>query len=110
MSNVELTPEVKRRLRGLILKLLCARHDEQQSRMDDVELTSAVQSFAYHVVTPHIVTLLQDLQDRGYVRFHQGRDFLTRRVRLEKIELTAKGRDQVEGNVDASELDPAVEL
>lgn len=107
MIDEGLDPELSRRLRGCILKLLRARHNMQSSRMDDVALTHALQALAFTVIIQDVVTLLQDLHDRGYVRYEQKRDFLTRRVRLEKIELTAAGRDLVEESAPAV---PAVEL
>jgi hypothetical protein len=104
----DFTPEQKRHLRGTILKLLMARHDAQLSRMDDVALAQALQSLAYYGITIEaVVTMLQDLQDRGYARFIQRRGVFARRVFIEKIELTSEGRDLVEGNIDQ---DPAVEL
>ena len=103
----EFSPEMMRRLRGCILVLLRGRHNLQMSRMDDTAVTHALMSLAYRIDVFDVVTLLQDLQDRGYVRFEQKREFLTRRVYLQKIELTAKGRDLVEENIPA---DPAVEL
>jgi hypothetical protein len=103
----EVNPEVSRRLRGCILRLLRARHDAQLTRMDDVALTHALQNLAYSVGINLVVTLLQDLGDRGYIRFTQRRDFLTGRVRLDKLELSSAGRDLVEENVKP---DPAVEF
>jgi len=103
----ELTPEQARRLRGQILMLLCARHNTQGHRLDDVAVAHALQSLAFEVSIQDVVTILQDLADRRYVRFQPRRNMLTRRVYLEKIELTAAGRDQVEENVST---DPAVEF
>lgn len=108
MSQYEIDPAVKRQMRGDILKLLQVRHDAQQSRMDDVALTHALQSLAYERINIFIiVTLLQDMRDRGFVRYESKRDWNSGRTRLEKIELTSKGRDQVEENASR---DPAVEL
>lgn len=106
MDN-DLSPEVARRLRGQILTLLRVRHNQQRSRMDDVALTHALQSLAFTVSINDVVTLLQDLGDRGYVRFLPRHSDMTRRVYLEKIELTAAGRDQVEEN---RPTDPALEF
>lgn len=106
--SYELDTAVLRVMRGDILKLLKGRHDAQQSRMDDVALTHALQSLAYERINVFIVvTMLQDMKDRGFVRYEQRRDHMTGRIRLEKIELTSAGRDQVEENV---KRDPAVGL
>jgi hypothetical protein len=106
-NNDELTPELSRVLRGSILKLLRARHNTQLSRMDDVALTHALISLAFRVDVRAVVTLLQDMQQRGYVRYDQRRDSITLRVRVEKIELLPMGRDIVEENIPAP---AAVEL
>jgi len=103
----ELTPELSRRLRGQILILLRGRHNMQGHRMDDVEITRALQSLAFEIGINDVVTVLQDLGDRGFVRFGRRRNSFTGRVYLEKIELTAAGRDQVEEN---RPTDPAVEF
>lgn len=100
-------PDVARRLRGHILMLLRARHNLQKSRMDDVELTSALQSLGYSLLTQDVVTLVQDLGDRKFVRYIQRRNWLTNRVCLERIELTSSGRDQAEENLPT---DPSVEF
>ncbi len=103
----EMTPALSRRMRGQILMLLRARHNSQQTRFDDVGLTHALRALACTVSIQDVVTLLQDLADRKYVRYRQTRDSYTGRVYLERIELTSAGRDQAEENVAT---DPAVEL
>lgn len=96
----DLDSEAIRVLRGNILKLLCTRHNLQAPRMDDTALTAALQGLGYgDLLTPDVVTMLQDLRDRGYVRYEERRDFRTRRLSLSKVELTAMGRDVVEGSV-----------
>jgi hypothetical protein len=110
MSEVEIDPAVTRQMRGDILKLLKGRHDSQMSRMDDIALTHALQSLAYQRIGVFtIVTLLQDMRDRGFVRYEESRDWNTGRVYLVKIELTAAGRDQVE-RTPGVKRDPAVAL
>jgi hypothetical protein len=103
----DLTPERSRRLRGQILLLLRARHNVQASRYDDVGVTHALQSLAFEIGIGDAVTILQDLEGRGYVRYVQRHDSVTGRVYLEKIELTPAGRDQVEEN---RPRDPALEF
>lgn len=103
----DMTAGMARRMRGQILLLLRARHNVQGSRFDDVALTHALQSLAIETGIRDVVTLLQDLRDREYVRFMQRHDSMTGRVCLSKIELTAKGRDQVEEN---QPTDPALEF
>ncbi len=103
----ELTPKFARKLRGQILILLRGRHNMQGHRLDDIELARALQSLTFEVGINEVVTIVQDLEDRGYVRFRSRHNSLTGRVYLDKIELTAAGRDQVEENVT---IDPAVEF
>jgi hypothetical protein len=110
MNQIEIDPAITRQMRGDILKLLKGRHDSQMSRMDDVALTHALQSLGYQRIgTFTIVTLLQDMRDRGFVRYQESRDWSTGRVWLTKVELTAAGRDQVE-RTPGIKRDPAVEF
>ena len=103
----DLTPKKARRMRGQILLLLRSRHNVQGSRFDSVALTRTLQDLAFDVNLIDVLTLLQDLQDRRYVRFTARPNSRTGRQYFEKIELTAAGRDQVEENVAT---DPALEF
>jgi hypothetical protein len=96
-----------KRLRGAILELLRDNHDRQWSHLDATALWSALlRGLRFDVSKNEVKTLLQDLGDRGYVRYIQQKDNDTGEVFLVQIELTAKGRDLLEETI----TDPAVEL
>ncbi len=99
----------RKRLRGAVLELLCTNHDRQESRFSGSALWSAlVRGLSFDVSKHELVTILQDLQDRGYIRFSEDKKLreLTGEVRISNIELCSKGRDLLEGTIE----DPAVEL
>lgn len=100
-------PEKARRMRGAMLMVLCGNHNRQAARMDDVSIGRALMSLLFDVSANEVVTVLQDLKDREYVRFVPRRNSLTGRTYLEQIEITARGRDLVE---ESSRPDPAVEF
>lgn len=95
-----------RRLRGVALKLLCDNHDEQKSRLDDVSLWSALIRLAFDVSQNELITICQDLEGRGYVKFQTLKNKRTGDVELRQIELCPKGRDLLEGTIE----DRAVEV
>ena len=87
--------------------LLCTNHDQQKSRFDGVALWSAlVRGLSFDVSQNELFTILQDLKDRGYVRFEQPKNKKTGEVAIMQIELCARGRDLLEGTIE----DRAVEL
>lgn len=103
----DLHPDKARRLRGAVLTVLCANHNRQGHRLDDVLLGGALQGLLFDISSNDVLTILQDLKDRDYVRYVQRRNWLTGRMYCEQIEITARGRDLVEENIKA---DPAVEF
>ena len=72
--------------------------------MDDVELWGAMLDLRIEVGQNAVLALLQDLKDRGYLRYVETRDRLNGRMRCSKIELCGPGCDLVE----RTEVDPAV--
>lgn len=99
--------EKNRRVRRLILDVLRARHDDQQSRYDSSLLWSVlVRTFAFDVSENELFTMLQDLNGRGYVVYVEQKNLRKGEYRIVQIELTPKGRDLLEGNIPP---DPAVE-
>lgn len=86
-----------KRLRAAILELLNTRHTEQQSRVDHVALWHIMLDLRFDVGEHDVITLLQDLSDRGYVKCEQSRDRRTNRVSIYRIQLTPAGRDLCEG-------------
>jgi hypothetical protein len=89
-------PDKVRKLRGEILKLLCGNHNMQKSRMDDVLITRLLQGMAFDVEIADIVTVLQYMAQRDWVKFRQVRNPLTQRTELSQIEVLPDGRDIVE--------------
>lgn len=85
-----------KRYRAVILNLLEANHRGQKSRMDHIMLAMSMQSLGCGVGEYDVLTLLQDLCDRGYVRYDEKRNRLTNDTEISKIEITASGRDVLE--------------
>ncbi|HZU33724.1 MAG TPA: hypothetical protein VFB79_21600 [Candidatus Angelobacter sp.] len=91
--------ETRRRLRGEILELVCEGHDQQHSRFTDAILWGVLQRLKYDCSQNDVITHLQDLQGRGYLKFEQEKQGRTSKVRISLIEITPRGRDLVEGNI-----------
>ncbi|MFQ5696272.1 MAG: hypothetical protein ACE5HB_09810 [Terriglobia bacterium] len=100
-----LTHEVKRRLRRVILQLVYENQESQRHRLDDITLHSALDRLHHDVSRNGVRTVLQDLRERGFLRFVSEKNVDTGKVALRKIEITPGGRDIVEG----TKQDPAVE-
>lgn len=99
-------PDLKKRFRGEILRMLAVRHGQQQSRMDDVALCHALRSLAWDVDINDVVTILQEMQGRNWVKFRQLRSIYNRRVELSQIEILPDGQDLY----DQTAQHPAVEF
>ncbi|MGH9580042.1 MAG: hypothetical protein ACRD2R_03535 [Terriglobales bacterium] len=95
-SVIPLTAQQKRRLRGEILQLVGEGHDSQRARLDDTTLWGALRRLGHDVGRLHVLTLLQELEGRGYLSFKETKDEYTSRVRISEIELMARGRDLLE--------------
>lgn len=99
------TAQVKR-IRGVIVEVLYARHQAQRSRVDHVLLWGIMRDLGCDVGENDVLTQLQDMSDRGYVRYDEKRDRRSNRMNLSAIQLTSKGRDLCEQTIH----DPAVSL
>ena len=95
-----------KRTRGAIIELLYTRHERQQSRVDHVALWHIMQDLRFDLGENEVITVLQDLADRNYVRFDQRKNRYTNRVEITLIQLTSKGRDLKEETI----TDPAVQF
>ena len=84
------------RLRGGILELIFERHHNQQTRFSDVTLWSMLLRVGFSLGQDEVVTVLQDLCDREYVRFEEDKNRRTGRTSLAMIQITPKGRDLIE--------------
>jgi hypothetical protein len=98
------SPAAARQLRGVLLRLLYVNHNRQLHRPSSTALWSVVQRKGYEFVREDIITILQDLKQRGYVVYEQMRDAGS--VRLLSIEITHRGRDVC----DKYKSDPAVQV
>src|SRR5260370_1373314 len=73
-------PEMKKRFRGEVLRMLAVRHGQQMSRTDDVALCHALRSLAWDVDINDVVTILQEMQGRNWVRFRQIKSIYNMRI------------------------------
>jgi predicted transcriptional regulator len=92
-----------KRTRAVIIELLNIRHSEQRSRPDHVLMWHMLLDLGADASENEVLTLLQDLFDRGYVAYREEKDRRTSRVSISQIQLTPKGRDLIEGTI----TDPA---
>ena len=94
------------RLRGKILHLLYENQEGQRQRLDSLALHGVLDRLHFDISVNELHTLLQDLKDRGYVKYVQEKNKYTGMVSLNRIEITAAGHDLLEG----FEKNKAVEL
>jgi hypothetical protein len=98
-----LDPKADAQLRGLILTMVYINHKRQRHRLTSTVIHGTVAREGYQFAKNDVITAIQDLGDRGYLRFRQVRDS-DNGLFLEAIEITAQGRDLVDRRFD----DPAV--
>lgn len=103
---MSLSPQHKRRLRGMILKLIYENHEAQNRRLDDVTLTGVLERLQFDVYVNAVRELLQDIEERKLISFRQERDKVSGRTSIRQIQITPAGRDLVEKTTS----DPAVEV
>ena len=95
-----------KRLRGVIIEVLYARHTAQLPRADHVLLWRSVRDLGCDVGENDVLTILQDLSDRECLRYSEKRNRATNRAEISMIQLTPRGRDLAEGTVS----DPAIQF
>lgn len=96
-----MTPEQTKRLRGAILEVLNDNHRAQKPRLDLSVIWAVLQKLGHtDLFKNDLVTVLQDLEDRGYVTFTLVREPWSGDIRVSKIEITPSGRDVLEGTID----------
>lgn len=93
-----------KRLRGAVLQFVQTNHADQGSHMDDLEIWGMMQDLNFGIGQNQVLTLLQDLCSRGYLKYEEQMNRLTGRCVISRIELTAEGRNLVE----RIKVDPAV--
>jgi hypothetical protein len=96
----------KRKFRGEILRILSVRHGQQRSRLDDVLLTKTLRDLAWEVDINDVVTILQEMEQRGWVAFRQIKSIYARKMQLLQIEILPAGQDIFDGILS----NPAVEV
>jgi hypothetical protein len=91
MEAAELKLIQARRRRGIILKLIREGHENQLSRMDDLEVWGVLLKMRQTVGRDQTVTLLQDLRILDYIDFKSQMNENSGRMELSEIQLTARG-------------------
>ena len=100
-------PDRKRKLRYEVLRVLSVRHGQQKSRMDDTMLCMTLRDLGWFDLDMNdTVTILQDMQGRGWVAFRSLKNIYARRVQLSQVEILPDGQDVF----DQVKSDPAVEF
>jgi hypothetical protein len=98
--------EVNKIIRGVILQLVSENHLGQNHRLTLTVLHAALSRLGYSLGRNELVTLMQNLNDRGYLGYKELRDKDTWRLDMIEIQITPAGVDVVEG----TRVDPAVEV
>ncbi len=98
--------EVNRITRGVILKLLCDNHDKQEHRLNLTLLHAMLTRLGHDLGRDALVTLVQNLKDRGYLTYEELRNRRTWELDIIHIQVTPAGVDLVE----ETRTDPAVEV
>ncbi len=96
----------KRVLRRLILQLLQENHEAQRRRMNDAHLLAVLRNLQYDIVLNELLTMLQELSGRGYIKYDILRNERDREIRLQKLEITPLGVDVYEGTRTDPSIDP----
>jgi transcription initiation factor IIE alpha subunit len=99
-------PQLKRRLRGVVLKLIYENHEAQKHRLDDVTLTGVLERLQFDVYVNLVREILQDLRERGLISYDGQRDRMSGSHAIRKIQITPGGRDIIE----KTSSNPAVEV
>lgn len=77
--------------RGIAMKLIRQGHENQLDRMNDSQLMGLLQDLGSHMSPQQVMTMLQDLQEVGYVKFDQEFDDEKERYVARRIMLTSLG-------------------
>jgi hypothetical protein len=93
---MEATTERLRRIRGKMLQLVALNHEQQSTHLDDIHLWDLLEREGFDVSQNYVITRLEELEDRGYLRFEPERNDRTGERSLRHIKITASGRDVVE--------------
>lgn len=99
-----LLDEGAKTLRAAILGLVYDNQRRRFSRLGLVQLGGALEKLFYDLSLDDLITVLEDLKERGYIDFDRSKDQRTWHVQVEKIRILPAGRDLVEKTTS----DPAV--
>lgn len=97
----------ERRMAGRILTLVMRNHVLQHSRLDHLDLLSVMSEDLHYDISENLLlTLCQDMEERGYLKFEQEKD-KDNVVSLRRIQITPAGRDIARGikSDDAVQID-----
>ncbi len=98
--------ELKRR-RGMMLELVYTNHRQQLHHLDDVRMWGLLTDLGCTIGQNDVLTLLQEMGERGYLTYKEASNRLTGRTEISRIQITPSGRDLVERtNVDPAVLIP----
>ena len=93
---METNTERLRRIRGKILQLVALNHEQQGTQLDDIHLWDLLVREGFDVSQNYVITRLEELDDRSYLRFESERNDRTGEQSLRRIKITASGRNVVE--------------
>jgi hypothetical protein len=97
--------ERERRLRGEILRLLRECHENQQAAYDDVVLAGVLDRLRFDVSVNLVRALLQDLKERGLVKYVEEKDRVTGKSSIRAIKILPRGRDVLDGTEEEKSVD-----
>lgn len=83
-------------LRGTILRLVYGNHHGQQARLEAVVVANALRRMTWEVDLDFVLTQLQYLREKGYLRYQDKWDETLVRPHIYEIEITPSGHDLVE--------------
>jgi len=91
IMGTELELKQTRRRRGNVLKLIRQGHEQQLERMTDSALQALLQDIGCNMSARQVMTMLQDLQEIGYLKFEADFDEEKERMVARHIMLTSLG-------------------
>jgi len=86
----------QRKIAGKALQFVFDNHRRQQHRLDHLDLLQLFTDLFFDVSENLLLTLLQDLGERGYLSFKEEKN-KDDELRLRFIQITPAGRDIVRG-------------
>ena len=102
----QLEADNTRQLRAAVLQIIYSNQQNQRSRLRFTPLYGAITRLGFDVSINVLVTVLQDLKERGYIKYTRDEDAYreSRKTVISEIQILPEGRDVVEKTT----ADPAV--